>query len=521
MSSRPCSISLTGCPGVDSPITNISAEAPDPFTFWGQIWNPYNPYRPIPLNPDEYVKTDCDDLFHLFFSVYDPIVYAGTQLQANQQALAAQLGCTWPQPTPGQIYENDAQTATVYCADGSAFTYTVDAGTLVSPELDSILGAAWLVAANAWAANYALEQASALRACVVNEPGAGDLPTGSPGDNPPTPTTPPSGGLIPNVIWVCKDDELHRTYNVSGSDLTPFTLSIIEGSIPTGTLFTQTGSRQAVVSGFPSVAGEYQFKIRAVSVTAPLVTSEVWAAIFVFGITNPDLPNGQPGVAYSEAIVASGGTAPYSFALAAGSGPLPDGLSLASNGNITGTPTTDGTSDFTVTITDARGGTCDQDLSITVGSCPDPDTWVWNAPYFNLVGNGYGSHTEGNITFDVMVGVLTSSAGNGAVYQVDGSCPYTGAGCNVNLHFELAKIGDPSKIGGGIDLLTRPAAGVWTSLYTTNWRSIADGVHDVPLTLPDYGGASEVRITLTGQVPALGFTGVQSQVAFKGSLTNV
>ncbi len=518
---RSCSIALTGCPGVDSPITNISAEAPDPMLFWGQIWNPYNPYRPIPLGTGEYVKVDCDDLLHQLFSIYDPIVFAGTQLDANIRALATELGCLFPNPSPGQIYENDAQTATVYCADGSAFSYTVPAGTQVSPELDAVLGAAWLDWANAWAQLYALEQASALQACVVNEPTDGDLPTGTPGDNPPIPTTPPSGGLIPNVVWLCKDDELYRTYSVSGSDLTQFTFSIVDGSIPTGTLFDQTGPRKAAVSGFPSVPGEYQFKIRAVSVTSPLITSEVWAAIFVFGIANPDLPNGQPATAYSQMLVAAGGTAPYTFALSSGSGPLPDGLTLASDGTISGTPTVLDTFDFTVTITDSNGGTCDQDLSITIGNCPDPDTWAWDAPFFSTSGNGYGSHSEGNITFDVTCGVLTSSAGNGAVYSSHGSCAYSGAGCNVNLHFEVATVGDRNKTSWGVSVLTRVSAGIYTTLYHADRSTTADGVYDIPLTLPDYGGASEVRIEVTNQVPSLGFTGLPAQVDLKGSLTNV
>jgi hypothetical protein len=53
----------------------------------------------------------------------------------------------------------------------------------------------------------------------------------------------------------------------------------------------------------------------------------------------PALPNGVSGVAYSVTNSASGGTPPYSWALAPGSAALPAGLTLSTDGVISGTPT--------------------------------------------------------------------------------------------------------------------------------------------------------------------------------------
>lgn len=65
------------------------------------------------------------------------------------------------------------------------------------------------------------------------------------------------------------------------------------------------------------------------------------------------------GEAYSETISASGGTAPYTFAVT--SGALPTGLSLnASTGEISGTPTSFETASFTITATDADSCTGSQ-----------------------------------------------------------------------------------------------------------------------------------------------------------------
>jgi polysaccharide export outer membrane protein len=71
----------------------------------------------------------------------------------------------------------------------------------------------------------------------------------------------------------------------------------------------------------------------------------------------------QLGVAYDSAIVASGGTGAYQFAVIGGA--LPAGLALnPSSGAISGTPTADGTFSFTVQVTDSAGAMA------TTGSTP-------------------------------------------------------------------------------------------------------------------------------------------------------
>lgn len=381
MAARPCPISLCECPGVDAPITNISAEAPDPLLFWGQIWNPYNPYKPPPLGNGLDVKVDCD-VFNEIFSIYDPIVYAGTQLMANLQALAASLGCPWP--TSGtETFTNDEQSATVYCADGSSFTYTVDAGTLTSPPMDAELGAAWVAWANAWAQAYAYSQASALLECIVPSPdgdgGGGEpLPPNPPGDDPPTP---PSGAGILNIpLWCCADDEVNQSYIVSGARTIAYNITLTAGSIPPGTTLTQTGPRRVTITGFPTTPGDYNFTITGVSTTFPTMVVSTTIYFYVMGITNANsLPDGDVGTTYLDAgnpvvLLGAGGTAPYTFALDSGS-TLPDGLALDPNGTISGTPTTDGDYTFDVIITDANGGECSKTVSITITGGLNPSLW--------------------------------------------------------------------------------------------------------------------------------------------------
>lgn len=62
--------------------------------------------------------------------------------------------------------------------------------------------------------------------------------------------------------------------------------------------------------------------------------------------------NGNVSVPFTGSIVAKGGKAPLSFVLAPGAS-LPDGLTAMDDGSITGTPTTEGTTTFGVSVQDA------------------------------------------------------------------------------------------------------------------------------------------------------------------------
>ena len=79
------------------------------------------------------------------------------------------------------------------------------------------------------------------------------------------------------------------------------------------------------------------------------------------------LPNGVMGVPYSQTIIASGGTAPYTFAVTTGT--LPDGLVLnPGTGSITGIPTALGTFPFTITATDSLSCQGAQTYSVTISA---------------------------------------------------------------------------------------------------------------------------------------------------------
>ncbi len=141
------------------------------------------------------------------------------------------------------------------------------------------------------------------------------------------------------------------------------------------------------------------------------------------------------GLAYAQTVTATGGVAPYTFGVTAGS--LPTGLSLSPSGGLTGTPTVLGTFNFTVTAQDKNGCTGSQSYVMSVLSassydwhfaddygrsemCINSATGAWL--YKVLKGNGAGTTFAG-------AGTITTGSGYSRLVAVAGS------GVSLNLTY--------------------------------------------------------------------------------------
>lgn len=76
------------------------------------------------------------------------------------------------------------------------------------------------------------------------------------------------------------------------------------------------------------------------------------------------LPDGTVSSSYNTGIYAIGGTAPYTFVVTSGS--LPAGLTLATDGTLSGIPTSVDSQTFTVTATDIYGATGSQSYTVAI-----------------------------------------------------------------------------------------------------------------------------------------------------------
>lgn len=154
----------------------------------------------------------------------------------------------------------------------------------------------------------------------------------------------------------------------------PYNWSRMAGSMPPGisdpafATGTVSGTPAAVCTATPSsftaaVSDSDDFNLQtdtqALSITVNPVALDITTAL---------LPAGVVGTPYSGIVQASGGVPPYSFAVTSGTLPSQLGPIVAATGQITGTPDTVETRNFSVTVTDACADTAVQPLSITVNA---------------------------------------------------------------------------------------------------------------------------------------------------------
>jgi len=171
---------------------------------------------------------------------------------------------------------------------------------------------------------------------------------------------PPAGTILGCVkgIVAGTTPPVHGTLSTAGSGLLRYTPNV-------GFVGTDTFQYQAV-----GINTDGTFALNSGNVT---VTATVTAALTI--TTASPLTAGTPGTAYSQTFAATGGAGgPYAFSLS--SGALPPGLTLAA-GVLSGTPTTAGTYNFTIQVTDSGSNTAAKafQLNIVAPSVPTLSTW--------------------------------------------------------------------------------------------------------------------------------------------------
>jgi len=146
-----------------------------------------------------------------------------------------------------------------------------------------------------------------------------------------------------------------QTVSASGGT-PPFSFAVSSGSLPTGLLLN---SGSGAITGTPTAPGTFTFTITATDANgctgSRLYTITIASPGCPAIVLNPTtLPPGMAQTPYVQTITASGGTAPYTFSIAAGA--LPAGVTLnPATGLISGTPATSGLFNVTIRATDSAG----------------------------------------------------------------------------------------------------------------------------------------------------------------------
>lgn len=151
----------------------------------------------------------------------------------------------------------------------------------------------------------------------------------------------------------------------AANGLAPYNFSLNSGTLPSGLILSSSG----VISGTPNVNGNFSFAVRVTDSQGNTATANLSLQVGGTGtldIVTSALNSAQINVFYSATVSVSGGAAPYSFSIV--SGQLPPGLSLLSNGGISGTPTAGGNFTFILRVVDGFGSSTQRSLSISVNS---------------------------------------------------------------------------------------------------------------------------------------------------------
>lgn len=163
------------------------------------------------------------------------------------------------------------------------------------------------------------------------------------------------------------------TLAASGGE-TPYSWSVSSGALPAGLSLSAAGT----ISGTPTTTGSSTFTVKLEDSSSPKQSATKSLALTVsnsvqpLSITTSSLPNGTSGTAYSSTLAATGGLTPYAWTIS--SGALPAGLTLSRAGTISGTPTTAGSSAFTVEVTDSSSPklTATKAFTVTIADSVQP-----------------------------------------------------------------------------------------------------------------------------------------------------
>ncbi len=257
-------------------------------------------------------------------------------------------------------------------------------------------------------------------------------------------------------------------------------------NLPPGVTFATSGSGSdtLTISGTPTTAGSYATAVALDSGSK----SAAYTVTIVITSNGPSISGTLPatgtvGTAYTGSLTASGGTAPYSWAVTGlPTGVTPSGTSTATV-SVSGTPTAAGTFSVTATVTDSKSLTASYTVSVVIAASSTL-TITGTLPATGTVGTAY-------------MGTITATGG---------VAPYSWSVTNLP-----AGVAAPVQNMAALTLSGTPTTAA-TYAFNAKVTDSANNVANYPLHIVI---SSSTTITISGSLPATGTVGT----AYSGTIT--
>lgn len=300
-----------------------------------------------------------------------------------------------------------------------------------------------------------------------------------------------------------------ETLQAFDDGLQPYTWTVAGGALPAGLSLSADGTISGTATAVAADTFTVQVTDAGQGAATKALTLDVYQPPSALSIPAQTLTPATVGVPYTASLTASGGTAPYSWRTVPGSvySQLPSGLALASDGTLSGTPTTVSQSFIAVEATDASGQTAATDLPFTVNPAsiqvsPTSVQAGYNGATLQIAGTGT-DFAAGKTT------VVLSSSVNGSIDLTPDTTVKSPASLVVSLPTGTAGIGSGSytlSVATGSSAQQAPfTVAPYTAASTVQW----DGVY-----------TSQSTPYLSNPNPAPGSSLTVGFRAYSGNLTH-